>query len=112
MYDIYGRNELDEWLIKNSLEGKVMVLYFGTPWCGPCKALKSRLSKQTEMPLIEVGYLNAEDITNVKIATKYNINAFPTLIFVKLEKSKVVETGRIVGYDWIKTIAEYNNYNL
>jgi thiol-disulfide isomerase/thioredoxin len=108
MQEIFGREQLDEWLIENN--NKVTVLYFGTPWCGPCKALKVRLAKQTDMPNIKVCYINAEDQTNIKLTEKYKIEAFPTLIFVKINNLKIKETGRVIGYDWMKTISEYTNY--
>lgn len=52
-------------------------LYFGTPWCGPCKQIKPLL-RTSNKPIVEY---NAD--TNKRLVNMYNIRSVPTLIVVR-----------------------------
>ncbi len=113
MKDIFGVEELDEFIIQNVNDGKVIVLYFGASWCGPCKQLKKRLDEPEThklMPKLMVGHLDVDDDTNAKLVKRYKVSSLPTQIFIKLNENKVVEVSRIEGYDWTKFKMNYDSY--
>jgi thioredoxin 1 len=114
MKEIFGVNELDEFIIENTNNKQnVILLYFGASWCGPCKMLKKRLSESETkkmMPNLVVGYLDVDDETNSSLVQNYKIQSLPTQVFIKLNNKKVVPVGRIEGYDFTKLKLEYDAY--
>ena len=113
MIQINGVDELDEFILDN-IDEKVVVLYFGATWCQPCKMLKSRLedsdTKQM-MPRLAVCYLDVDDEANQKLCEQYKAESLPTQVFIKLEDDKVVEVGRVEGYNFNSLKSEYDKYN-
>ncbi len=62
---------------------QLVVVDFTAPWCGPCKVMApivEALAKDFGGS-VKIGKLNVDD--NPQIASKYNINSIPTLLFVK-----------------------------
>lgn len=74
-------------LEKSAKEGKLIFMDCYTQWCGPCKYLAT-----TVFPLKKVGDFYNKNFINVsfdmetpegrRIATKYGIKAYPTLLFL------------------------------
>ncbi len=111
MIDIVGVDNLDEFIIEQNEKKKVIMLYFGAEWCGPCKQLKKRLAEKeskTSMPDLVVGHLDVDEELNGKLVKRYKVNSLPTQILIKLDGSKVVEITRIEGYDFTKLQLEYD----
>lgn len=107
--DTHLFDELDNFINNNN--DKVILLYFGASWCGPCKQLKLKLSEENtiqEMPLLKVFYIDIDN--NEIISSTYKIKVLPTQIFVKLSNNTVKVVARVEGYDYIKLLLEYNNY--
>jgi thiol-disulfide isomerase/thioredoxin len=110
MNTICGRKEIDNFIITANNDNKKIMLYFGAPWCGPCKHLKKELDIWP--PIIQlnelcVGYIDIDDDHNSKIVNNYKISILPTQIFIKLVDNKIIEISRIEGYDFIKLEMEY-----
>lgn len=113
MKEIYGIEQLDELIFESIEQGKVICLYFGAKWCGPCKQLKTRLVNSETikiMPKLVVGYLDVDEEINIDLVKRYNIESLPTQIFIKLDKNKVIPVSKIEGYDFNKLTLEYNSY--
>ncbi len=111
MIDIVGVDNLDEFIIEQNEKKKVMMLYFGAEWCGPCKQLKKRLAEKetkTTMPDLVVAHLDVDEELNAKLVKRYKISSLPTQILIKLDGAKVVEITRIEGYDFTKLQLEYD----
>lgn len=109
MYNIESFEDLDNFIINNNTD--ILLLYFGAPWCGPCKLLKEKLENketQDQMPNLKVCYINIDD--HDEIASLYKVKSLPTQIFVKLYDIKVKIFSRIEGYDYTKLLLEYNKY--
>jgi thiol-disulfide isomerase/thioredoxin len=81
-------HDLDDALAKAKAENKMVFIDFYTSWCGPCKTLSNEV-----FPLANVGsYFNSQFINckvqcddkgvGVELGKKYQINAYPTLMFV------------------------------
>lgn len=109
MKTIVGIDELDKFIINNA--DKIILLYFGAIWCGPCKILKDRLNNsetKTELPNLCVGYIDIDNEENNEIITLYDVTILPTQTFVKLSKNSVKIIDQVVGYDWTKLLMIYN----
>ena len=113
MKELHGVDELNEFIWDNYHEGNAVLLYFGAKWCGPCKDLKKRLDDIDTinmMPKLAVGHMDIDDDENEMLVKRYKITQLPTQLFIKLNKDKVVENGRIEGYDFTKLKLEYDVY--
>ena len=66
------------------------VIYFGSPMCSPCVAVKAELEKLDDSYEVEM-YDVTEDLTKTM---EYNVSSTPTLIYVQND----LEIGRTVGY--------------
>ena len=109
MYDIVGKEQLEEFIWEN--KDKVIVVYFGAEWCGPCKKLKQRLATDEtllEMPNLVVGHLDVDENENSQLAEMYQASSIPLQVFVELKGTQIVEIDRIIGYDWVKFKVTYD----
>ena len=62
------------------------ILYFSTPWCGPCKQLGPKIDE-----LIAEG-VNVKKINcdyDVTLVQKYNIKSVPTLVLTDLSGNEI-----------------------
>lgn len=108
MYNIESFDDLDNFIIENN--DKIILLYFGATWCGPCKLLKQKLSEeesQCEMPLLKVCYIDVDN--NEDISSTYKITTLPTQIFIELSNNRVKIVSKIEGYDYTKLLLEYQS---
>jgi thiol-disulfide isomerase/thioredoxin len=103
MIIINNVEELDEFILNNS--SKVVLLYFGASWCGPCKKLKQKLNEketQDSMPQLAVCYIDIELPDVQDLVMQYEVVSLPTQIFIKLDDIKVNVIDRLSGYDFVK----------
>ena len=80
-------------------EQKLIFLDGYTTWCGPCKMLSSKIFPQEKVgTFFNANFVNAkvdmEKGQGIELAKKYNVRAYPTLLFID-ENGEVVHT--IVG---------------
>ena len=107
MIDIKGYDELNNQIFE--YKEKVLLLYFGTSWCGPCQQLKEKMKcQQDEINDIYVLYIDCDLEENEEISSDWNVVSLPTQIFVHLDGNSVVKDDIIEGYDWIKLVMTYN----
>lgn len=103
MIEINGIEELDNFILNNA--NKVICLYFGAPWCGPCKKLKSKIEEEEhikEMPLLSICHIDVDNDVNKDIVDIYSVTNLPTQIFIIINKKNRVKIfDTIIGYDWI-----------
>ena len=96
--------EEDAWALvvaKAKEENKLIFLDAYTSWCGPCKLLQTRV-----FPDPALGKYFGENFLSTKIdmekgegpsiAKKYNVRAYPTLLFIDPDTQKVVH--KVLGY--------------
>lgn len=115
MIDISGGEDLDNFIIESTNNNKIIMLYFGAKWCGPCKQLKNKLCEEEiikEIPNLVIAHLDVDDENNTEFIKCYKISQLPTQILIELNNSKVVEKSRIIGYDYTKLKLEYDNLAL
>jgi thioredoxin 1 len=110
MHNICGINELDDFIIDNIQQDKIVMLYFGAEWCGPCSQLKKKLADQESkkiMPRLVVAHMDIDEPDNDSLVKRYKIQSLPTQILINVVNNKVVEVARIEGFDFIKLTMEY-----
>jgi len=108
--DINGTEQVEELIWENN--NKVVVLYFGAEWCGPCKNLKDKLKSDEAielMPDLVVGHLDIDSEENQILNEMYKISNIPVQIFVSLKGTQIIENKRIIGYDWTNFVMTYNS---
>lgn len=74
-----------------TIKGKKLTMVdFYTTWCGPCKMMAPHVKKLAAEngDLVNVMQIDAE--AQVEISGRYNIRAYPTLLFFK--KGQIVHT--------------------
>lgn len=63
--------------------GKVSVVDFWAPWCGPCRMIGPIIEQLSDEYTgdVVVGKLNVDE--NPEVATKYGVRSIPTILFLK-----------------------------
>lgn len=110
MNDINNKDQLEEFIWDN--KNKVIVIYFGAEWCGPCKKLKDRLMSEEAkliMPDLVIGHLDIDSKENQSLCELYKISSIPVQIFISLKGTQIIEKKRIIGYDWINFTMTYKS---
>jgi thiol-disulfide isomerase/thioredoxin len=110
MIDIVGKEQLEEFIWEN--KDKVVVIYFGAEWCGPCKNLKNKLASEEvvkEFSELVVGHLDVDETENEELSNLYKVSSIPVQLFVTLKGTEIVELKRIIGYDWSNFEMTYNS---
>ncbi len=70
-----SRSEVDSW------QG-LLVLEFGTAWCGHCQAAAPAVAKAlTDFPAVQ--HLKVEDGPGRRLGRSFGVKLWPTLIFLK-----------------------------
>ena len=106
MIDIKGYDELNKEIWNN--KDKLIMLYFGASWCGPCQMLKEKIkNNQEEINKLYVIHIDCDLEENEDIVSDWSVSALPTQIFVHLNGENVVKDEKVEGYDWIKLVMSY-----
>ena len=79
---------LEQVLSDAQAQNKVVFIDFYTTWCGPCKWMDENVfAKDDVATTFNKNFINykvdAEDFEGVNTALKYNVGAYPTLVFIK-----------------------------
>ena len=96
----WDNSKFDKILKKSASQDKLVMIDFYTDWCIPCKqVLKEIFTDDTAIvQFVNNKYIctriNAEKGEGIKLAKKYNVRGYPTLLF--LDKNKNV-IGRVAG---------------
>jgi thioredoxin 1 len=82
---------------------KLTMVDFYTTWCGPCKMMAPHIVKVKETHSDVVNVLQVDAEAQMDISGRYNITAYPTILFFK--KGQVINT--VVGAkDYEQLLAE------
>jgi thiol-disulfide isomerase/thioredoxin len=114
MNSIKSLDELDSLLLKIG-NSKLIMLYFGSPYCAPCKQLQQEINKETFINTHPKLYIIYIDVSNDpdNISELYNINVYPTQLFINLDSNyKVIINDKIEGLNLHKIEDIYNNFIL
>ena len=108
MYTVSNNDELDEIIIEN--KDKLILLYFGASWCGPCHKLKDKLKDENLMsnfPELCCIYIDIDNDEFSQICEKYNVQSLPTQFITILKNNSVKRLDKIIGYNWNGLIDSY-----
>jgi thioredoxin 1 len=91
--------EIQEFI--KEIDGRLTIVDFWAPWCGPCRVLSPIIDKLKESnPDVNVIKVNVDE-SNM-LASEFNVRNIPTVIVFKEEK----EIERIVG---VKQASHYQD---
>ncbi|MBC8884079.1 thioredoxin family protein [Flavobacterium piscinae] len=93
-------NNINSALEKSQIENKLIFIDFYTTWCAPCKRMdKEVFTDYTIQTFFNENFINlkinAETELGKKISPKYEVEAFPTFVFIDSEEKMIY---KIVGY--------------
>ena len=89
MIDIIGYDDLNKKLWENKDSDKIMMLYFGTSWCGPCKKLKEKIkelankgnsdstTENNDLEKLLCFHIDCDEEENEEICEDWKIEALP-----------------------------------
>lgn len=101
MIEALGYDEVDKIIWEN--KDKIIILYFGASWCGPCQMLKEKIDDEKDkLANTIVIHIDCDEQENEDLVNDWEVKALPTQIFVHLEDTKVIKDDKIEGFDWIK----------
>ena len=80
------------------------ILYFSTPWCGPCKLMSPLIESMEKQGKIVVRKINVD--YDATLPTKYNVKNVPTLILTDLNGTEI---SRKVGQMSEQQILDFYN---
>lgn len=98
-----------ELLAKAKKENKMIYIDCYTVWCGPCKWMaKNVFTNDTVADFYNKNFINAkidmEKGEGIDLAKKYDIRAYPTMLFVNADGEQLHRTcGSSLSADFIKT---------
>lgn len=110
MIDIVGKEQLEEFIWEN--KDKVIVIYFGASWCGPCKKLKEKIDSdetKIEMSNLAIAHLDVDEDENNSLVELYDAASIPLQVFVELKGTQIIEIKKIMGFDWINFKMTYES---
>ncbi|KAJ9601225.1 hypothetical protein L9F63_000620 [Diploptera punctata] len=90
-YYVKDKNDFDNKL-KEIGDGPLIVVEFYANWCGPCKQILPKVEalfkEYPDLNLLKIDVDECEDLT-----TEYEIQAMPTFVFIKNNKTLDTFTG-------------------
>ena len=101
MYTVTNNDEMNKLIFKN--KDKIILLYFGAKWCGPCKNLKDNFKNDNLMSQYDklcVIYLDVDLDTMNNMCEIYEVEALPTQWFLLFKDFSMERLHKIVGFNW------------
>lgn len=86
---------------------KPVLVDFYAEWCGPCKMMKSALLNVAERMGDDVKIISVDVDQEQDLASRYHIQAVPTLIIFKNGKQLWRQSGLISAKALIQLLKEY-----
>lgn len=103
-------NDLDKIVLEN--KNKLLLLYFGATWCGPCKVLKEKLKDDNLMSkydkMISI-YIDVDNENFSQISQTYKISSLPTQIITILKENQLLNIHKLEGFNWNKLVSMYED---
>ena len=103
MYTVTNNDDLNKAIFEN--KDKIILLYFGASWCGPCQKLKENFHDDELMKnydRLAIIYIDVDNDSFSNICDSYDVEALPTQWFTLFEDFSMKRLDQIVGYDWEK----------
>lgn len=110
MFTPNSMTDLDKIVLEN--KNKLLLLYFGAVWCGPCKVLKEKLKDESLMSkynnMISI-YIDVDNENFSEISQTYKISSLPTQIITVLKNNQLLNIHKLEGFDWNKLVSMYED---
>lgn len=88
-------------------EDKLTVVDFWAAWCGPCRAMAPQLELASELrPQYAFGKVDVD--AEPQLATRYGIQAIPTLIVFKAGKPVAAQAGLVPANQLVQALDRLN----
>ena len=101
MYTVTNNDELNKVIFEN--KDKLILLYFGATWCGPCQQLKENFKNESMMSQYDklcVIYLDVDLDSFNNLCDIYEVEALPTQWFVLFKDFSMERIHKITGFNW------------
>jgi thiol-disulfide isomerase/thioredoxin len=108
MYTVESVDNLNQFIV--SKKHKIIALYFGASWCGPCQKLKDQFKNDVVMKQfksLDIVYINIDNDNLSDIVESYQIESLPTVFMTMLKDDQVVVLDKIIGYNWNRFVQSY-----
>ena len=110
MFTPNSMTDLDKIVLEN--KNKLLLLYFGAVWCGPCKVLKEKLKDENLMSkydkMVSI-YIDVDNENFSDLSQTYQISSLPTQIITILKDNQLLNIHKLEGYNWNKLESMYED---
>jgi|APGre2960657373_1045057.scaffolds.fasta_scaffold199749_2 thiol-disulfide isomerase/thioredoxin len=84
----------------------MQVLYFGAPWCGPCKSFKPLVEQTVKEMNVRWTDINVDYDPNM--SQKYEVSSIPTIVIVDNQGGQLYKHTGVMAKSQLE--AAFNNF--
>lgn len=89
---VFNYDEASEWQYNGSLPA---IIDFYADWCGPCKAVAPILEELSEQYKDQLVIYKIDTDKETELSSLFGIQSIPTLLFIPMEGSPMMQRGAI-----------------
>jgi thioredoxin 1 len=109
---IHSKDDWNSCLDIHQQDANTLVVCFGAPWCGPCKALKPRFEALSSKFDNNIMFVKVDIEECPELAEQFEITSLPTTLIIKTSLVKSITVGANINSIENSIIKESNDHNL